>query len=489
MLGGSGAHGGGQPGGDVGEPHSQRPGTTEPRGGPRPALALGTRSLSHGRQRGVSVAGPPPRQQQRPGGTGSTQECGTSRGGPGAGAVPPGGAGAVPPSGAAAAWPGHEAGWGWQSQGQSPSAAHPGQPRFWARGHAHGEGCSTRLLAAPRSLGPRGQQHRVAELWPIPGSHGREREARGSSGTVMGTQARTGAQAEPLSPRSLQLPALRPHCPTEVWGWWPLSLLGQAQSPDTDAGCGAVDHVQSQDVPREPAIVPGGRTMPGELPGHHGPLHTAWPGSHLQLPRSGVPPALAVPPALSCPPATLTAVPVPVGAVGAAARLGSAQHSTAPGAAQSPLPSTGGTQLRRGPSSEPRPAAPAQEGGDGGVTLRWSWGRDGVTGTNLRPGEDLKPCLHLAAAWRCQPRAPCGCCRCSCSWGSAASGPGWWLQVSGGQVRGGCPRRGLSAAVPPCVTPNLTAQQARALQGPGMPQGWDTPASPQVSPRSHLDPP
>lgn len=59
----------------------------------------------------------------------------------------------------------------------------------------------------------------------------------------------------------------------------------------------------------------------------------------------------------------------------------------------------------------------------------------------------------------------------------------------GGQARGGCPRRGLSAAVPPCVTPNLTAQRARALQGPGMPQGWDTPASPQVSPRSHLDPP
>ncbi|XP_035200056.1 uncharacterized protein LOC118176889 [Oxyura jamaicensis] len=247
--------------------------------------------------------------------------------------------------------------------------------------------------------------------------------------------ARTCAQAEPLSPRGLQLPALRPGCPSEVWGWWPPSLLGQARSPDTDAGCwqhGAVDHVRSQDVPREPAIVPGGRTMPRELPGHHGPLHTARPRSHLQLPpraqlHAGVPPAPAARPALSCPPAALTAVPVPVGALGAAAR-----HSSALGAAQSPGPSTRGTQPRRGPTSEPpcepRPAAPAHKREGRGVTLRWSW--DGVTGTSPRPREDLKPCLHLAAAWRCQPRAPCGCCRCSCSWGSAASGPGWWLQVS-----------------------------------------------------------
>lgn len=291
------------------------------------------------------------------------------------------------------------------------------------------------------------------------------------------TQPPAPCPAPPLPHRGVGLVATVPPGPGSVprhgcrlWGCGPCPVTGRPS--------GASDCSRWQNNARRAARAP--RAAPHRLAWEPPPAASQWG-----------------PPSPRCPPSPVLSPSRPHGCAGArgccgccsTAQLSSARHSPAPGAAQSPLPSTRGTQLRCGPSSEPRPAAPAQEGGDGGVTLRWSWGRDGVTGTNLRPGEDLKPCLHLAAAWRCQPRAPCGCCRCSCSWGSAASGPGWWLQVSGGQVRGGCPRRGLSAAVPPCVTPNLTAQRARALQGPGMLQGWDTPASPQVSPRSHLDPP
>lgn len=58
--------------------------------------------------------------------------------------------------------------------------------------------------------------------------------------------------------------------------------------------CGAVDRVRSQDVPGEPAIVLRGRTMPGELPGHHGLLHSARPGKppplfHQGSPKRGLP--------------------------------------------------------------------------------------------------------------------------------------------------------------------------------------------------------
>lgn len=86
-------------------------------------------------------------------------------------------------------------------------------------------------------------------------------------------------------------PTQSPHAPVPStrtpWPWaFPgRQVLGQLGSSwPRDAGLrgrwqrGAVDRVRSQDVPQEPAIVPRGRTMPGELPGHHGLLHSARPG-------------------------------------------------------------------------------------------------------------------------------------------------------------------------------------------------------------------
>lgn len=237
-----------------------------------------------------------------------------------------------------------------------------------------------------------------AELWPVLGSHGRE-QARGSSGTGTGTQAPPRLQQGPVARQNpfptrppAPCPALR--LPHRGVGWWPPSLLGQAQSPNTGAGCrqhGAVDHVQSQDVPREPAFVPGGRTMPGELPGHHGLLHTAWPGSHLQLPRRAQP-RTGVPPALSCPPAALTAAPVPVGALGAAARLGSARHGTAqplgPLRAHSQAPGARSCAVvPPEPPCEPRPAAPAhRREGTGGSRSDGAGAGTGSRGPTPVPG-------------------------------------------------------------------------------------------------------
>lgn len=60
------------------------------------------------------------------------------------------------------------------------------------------------------------------------------------------------------------------------------------------------------------------------------------------------------------------------------------------------------------------------------------WGMSQVMGTNLLPQEDLNPCLCSEGQPPRCPSVPCGCCRCSCSWGSAASGHGWSPQVSGG---------------------------------------------------------
>lgn len=82
------------------------------------------------------------------------------------------------------------------------------------------------------------------------------------------------------------------------------------------------------------------------------------------------------------------------------------------------------------------------------------------------------------------------CCLWARLVASGERGTGPWgvptQRAERGRARGAA---SCTAVLPPCVTPDLTAQRARALQGPGMPQAWDTAASPQVSPRSCLDPP
>lgn len=106
------------------------------------------------------------------------------------------------------------------------------------------------------------------------------------------------------------------------------------------------------------------------------------------------------------------------------------------GAARTPAPSSS-TSLP--PPRLVQPSCP-REGGDGRVHARMErvrcWGMGQVMGTNLLAQEDLKPCLCPERQPPRCPSMPCGCCRCSCSWGSAASGPGWSPQVSVGGHRG-----------------------------------------------------
>lgn len=124
-----------------------------------------------------------------------------------------------------------------------------------------------------------------------------------------------------------------------------------------------------------------------------------------------------------------------------------------------------------------------REGGDGRVHARMErvrcWGTGRVMGTNLLPQEDLKPCPERQPP-RC-PSTPCGCCRCSCSWGSAASGPGCCPQVSvgghGWAQRGTAEHRWMREAVEQCC---------RRMCGHGhrdhCDHGWECGIPPVLSP-------
>lgn len=189
--------------------------------------------------------------------------------------------------------------------------------------------------------------------------------------------------------------------------------------------------------------------MPGELPGHHGPLHSARPGSHLcRLSRASLTPGS---------PRTLAATwPVPVPCSGKMCQLllacgtawrgtawhGMAQRSTAQLSWGCTEPKAEQQHLCASLRSSSSGSSP-QEGGDvGGFTLGWSvpgtGARTGSLGPTSSPGEDLNPCPCLGRQPLHCLSPPCGCCHCSCSWGSAASGPGWCPQVSTGWARGPC---------------------------------------------------
>lgn len=199
--------------------------------------------------------------------------------------------------------------------------------------------------------------------------------------------------------------------------------------------------------------------MPGELPGHHGPLHSTQPRSHLRclsrashMPGSPGPLLLPGPYLLptvgSCAGCSCLVAQHCMAWHGTAlhgmaqhcmARHGIAQHGIAwhstvlhgtalhgtarhcmawdgtalHGTAQLSQgckePSAKLQHLRASPHGSSSTSSP-WEGGDGGVHARTErarhWGTDRVTGTNLQPHEDLNPCL-------CPDRQPPRCPPCA----------------------------------------------------------------------------
>lgn len=192
--------------------------------------------------------------------------------------------------------------------------------------------------------------------------------------------------------------------PVAAWGCGPCPVTGRPS--------GTSDCSQRQNNARRAARAP--RAAP-----QHPARGASSPDSPGQ-PQAGSPGPLLLPAPYLSP-----AVRSCIGCSCLAAQRGSL------GAAQSPAPSSS-TCLPRGLSS----SSCSREGGDGRLHARMErvgcWGMGQVMGTNLLPQEDLNPCLCPERQPPRCPSMPCGCCRCSCSWGSAASGPGWSPQVSAG---------------------------------------------------------
>lgn len=163
-------------------------------------------------------------------------------------------------------------------------------------------------------------------------------------------------------------PALVPSCHPKAWGWvgtrWPggVALRGRWLHR-------AVDRVRSQYVPQEPVIVPGGRTMPGELPGHHGLLHSTRLGSHLHcLGRASLTlgsPVPSLPPVLYLSPVAGSAL-AALGLWRGMARHDTAWHSTAQLSQGFTEPNAKQQHLCASLCSSSSSSSP-QEGGDRGV--------------------------------------------------------------------------------------------------------------------------
>lgn len=147
--------------------------------------------------------------------------------------------------------------------------------------------------------------------------------------------------------------------------------------------------------------------MPGELPGHHGPLHSARPGATSAASAGPAPCRGPLAPcchlACTCPPQR-EAAPAALVLWHSTAWHGTARLSqgcTDPSIEQQHL-----CAFLHGSSSSSSP----REGGDGGVHARTEraghWAKDQVTGTKLQPREDLNPCL-------CPGRQPPRCPPCA----------------------------------------------------------------------------
>lgn len=195
---------------------------------------------------------------------------------------------------------------------------------------------------------------------------------------------------------SSSLPAApAPTAPSQPWPRCCPKVRGRVgTSCPGGAGPAAARGCEPCLVTGRPAIVPRGRTMAGELPGHHGPLHsTRW--EPPPLPRQGQSHA-GVPQPLAA------SWPVPVPAAGrcsclvawhskaghSRARHGTAQHGTACAGLHR-------AQHRAAPASCLPMWLIRQQGGDrvhARMERAGCWGTGWVTGTSLQPREHLKPC-------------------------------------------------------------------------------------------------